>query len=286
MGLGVGVAVPLLDYYRVLGVPRTASQVQIVCAFRELARQTHPDLNPNEPPSGKRFIIVYTAYEVLKNPEARAAYDSRLASLASSNGAAGVRPQQQTRTNGWEARAGARAWDATSAGTRRNNEWRRVNESIEAHDGTTISVVTRDGGNLTLGSGRGKEVKYNGLQCGIYTNCSEIKIDNVVGELTVPEGLDVILQLEIGLGNLVGHVVHGGYIRTKETRVKLDGASIGVSLDLNAVNLHVTGYRPGVRELVNQGHRTFTPPNSPHPLRTLNIESEMGSVRLRYNRER
>src|SRR5579862_1427385 len=62
------------DYYKILGVERTASAEQIKTAYRRLARKFHPDVS-KEPNAEARFKEVQEAYEVLKDPEKRAAYD-------------------------------------------------------------------------------------------------------------------------------------------------------------------------------------------------------------------
>ncbi|MGD0998385.1 MAG: J domain-containing protein [Thermoleophilia bacterium] len=63
------------DYYDVLGVGRDAGDAEIKKSFRALARQFHPDVNPDDPDAEARFKELAEAYEVLSNDQSRAAYD-------------------------------------------------------------------------------------------------------------------------------------------------------------------------------------------------------------------
>lgn len=63
------------DYYRILGVPRDAKAPAIKKAYRRLARQYHPDVNPGDRSAEERFKKVQHAYDVLSDPKKRAMYD-------------------------------------------------------------------------------------------------------------------------------------------------------------------------------------------------------------------
>lgn len=63
------------DYYDLLGVDRGVDEKSLKSAFRKMAMQHHPDRNPDNPEAEKKFKQINEAYEVLKDPQKRAAYD-------------------------------------------------------------------------------------------------------------------------------------------------------------------------------------------------------------------
>jgi curved DNA-binding protein len=64
-----------IDYYKTLGITKSASEADIKKAYRKLARKYHPDLNPNDKVAEKNFKNINEANEVLSNPENRKKYD-------------------------------------------------------------------------------------------------------------------------------------------------------------------------------------------------------------------
>jgi len=62
------------DYYEILGVPKTASEIELKSAYRKQALQWHPDRNKSPEAEGK-FKEINEAYEILSNKDKRAAYD-------------------------------------------------------------------------------------------------------------------------------------------------------------------------------------------------------------------
>ena len=61
------------DYYEILGVSRDASDKDIKSAFRRLARELHPDVNPDDPTAEERFKEAKEAFEVLSDQRKRSA---------------------------------------------------------------------------------------------------------------------------------------------------------------------------------------------------------------------
>ena len=64
-----------IDYYKILGIDKTATSKDIKNAYRKMARKFHPDLNPNDSDAKKNFQQINEANEVLSDPEKRKKYD-------------------------------------------------------------------------------------------------------------------------------------------------------------------------------------------------------------------
>lgn len=78
------------DLYEVLGVKKNATQEEIKKAYRKLARQYHPDANPNDPKAEEKFKEISNAYEVLSDPEKRKQYDAGTMFFGQGAGARGA----------------------------------------------------------------------------------------------------------------------------------------------------------------------------------------------------
>src|SRR5580658_5820164 len=63
------------DFYEVLGVDRNADMEEVKKAYRKLALKYHPDRNPNDKAAEEKFKELGHAYEILSDPQTRAAYD-------------------------------------------------------------------------------------------------------------------------------------------------------------------------------------------------------------------
>jgi len=71
----------VIDYYKVLGIKRTASKSEVKSAYRKLARLRHPDVNRGSESAAHEFALLSKAYRVLMDPQERAFYDEKLTSI-------------------------------------------------------------------------------------------------------------------------------------------------------------------------------------------------------------
>src|SRR5579871_843167 len=101
------------DYYKVLGVQKTATTDEINKAYRRLARKYHPDLNPGDKAAETRFKEINEAHEVLSDQEKRQKYDA----LGSSWGRPGFDIHSYTRAARQRARTGVGTAPGEAAGS-------------------------------------------------------------------------------------------------------------------------------------------------------------------------
>jgi molecular chaperone DnaJ len=82
------------DYYAILGVTTSTSDDEIKKAYRKLAKQYHPDRNPDKPAAAEKFKEVAEAYDVLSDPDKRRKYDQlrRFGGMGGLGGSGGFRP--------------------------------------------------------------------------------------------------------------------------------------------------------------------------------------------------
>jgi curved DNA-binding protein CbpA len=67
----------VVDYYKILGVKRTATAAEIKSAYRRLARERHPDVNGGSEHAARKFALLALAYRTLSDPQERAAFDAK-----------------------------------------------------------------------------------------------------------------------------------------------------------------------------------------------------------------
>ncbi|MBD3862195.1 DnaJ C-terminal domain-containing protein [Olleya marilimosa] len=96
----------VIDYYKTLGISKTASDRDIKKAYRKLARKYHPDLNPNDKEAEKKFKEINEANEVLSNPENRKKYDQYGAHWKNSEAYEQAKQQQQQQQRAYQGQAG------------------------------------------------------------------------------------------------------------------------------------------------------------------------------------
>jgi curved DNA-binding protein len=162
-----------VDYYKLLGVNKTATTKEIKNAYRKLARKYHPDLNPNDKDAKRKFQEINEAQEVLSDPVKRKKYDQYGKDWNQSDQFEKQRQQQQ------------------QAGSRRT----RQTDSASFNDFSDFFESM-----FGEGSGRSRQVKYRGedytaeLQLDLIdaykTHQQTLTVNDKKIRITVPAGIE------------------------------------------------------------------------------------------------
>src|SRR5215217_3980551 len=132
-----------IDYYKVLGLDKSASDKDIKNAYRKFARKYHPDLNPNDAEANKKFQQINEANEVLSDAEKRKKYDKYGENWQ--HGEAYEQAQQQQRQQRQYGGGGAQAFDFEGFG-----------------NGGDFSDFFQSMFGGASGGGRGRQTRYRG----------------------------------------------------------------------------------------------------------------------------
>ncbi len=168
------------NYYDILGVSKSASESDLKSAFRKLAMQYHPDKNPGDAEAEKKFKEINEAYEVLKDPQKKAMYDS--GAYNASSGGAGFGGNSGFRGfggfEGFEGDLGS-IFDDLFGGNRstRTSNVRKGNDLLynlsisleEAYTGLDKEITINALSKCSLCNGKGTEGDLE------YINCSTCK---------------------------------------------------------------------------------------------------------------
>ncbi|HEY0977676.1 MAG TPA: J domain-containing protein [Flavobacteriales bacterium] len=221
-----------VDYYKVLGLERSAGADAIKSAYRKLARKYHPDLNPNDTEAKRKFQEINEAQEVLSDPDSRRKYDKYGEHWKHADQ---IEAQEKQRAQqGAGGSGGAFTGDAGFG------------------DGSTMSEEEMNDlfGNLFGGRGRGRrEVKYRGpdyraesqldLMGARTTHQQTLTVNGKQLRITVPAGVEDGQTIRIpGQG---GAGVNGGppgdlyltFVVQEHPRFKRVGADLYTTASIN-----------------------------------------------------
>ena len=166
-----------IDYYKVLGIDKKASEKDIKNSYRKLARKYHPDLNPNNKEANKNFQQINEANEVLSNAEKRKKYDLHGEHWQHAE------EYEQAQKNQKSRRPGPSAYDYESSG--QAGDFSDFFESMFGNSG---------------GPRRGRETKYRGqdyqselhlnLQDTLQTHTQILTVNGKNIRITIPAGIE------------------------------------------------------------------------------------------------
>ncbi|MRJ11545.1 J domain-containing protein [Ornithobacterium rhinotracheale] len=197
-----------IDYYKILGLDKNASEADIKKAYRKLARKYHPDLNPNDKEAQQKFQQLNEANEVLSNPENRKKYDEYGENWKHAEEIEKMRQQQQARGGGGNPFGGGQAWSESYNG---NFEEGNFSDFFSDLFGGRAGGSTHFGGSSRARKFRGQDLSAE-LQLNmrdVYTTQKrELNVNGKKIRITIPAGVEDGQKIKLkGYG---GEGVNGG----------------------------------------------------------------------------
>ncbi|CBY43690.1 unnamed protein product [Oikopleura dioica] len=117
------------DYYAVLGVTQAATEKDVIKAYRKLAKEKHPDKNPNDPKAKENFIKLKDAFDFLKDAGKRREYDNQRAQAKRDRERYAAFSAQYNQMAGpkgaYQARADESEWEALNRGEAYYTQWKK-----------------------------------------------------------------------------------------------------------------------------------------------------------------
>jgi curved DNA-binding protein len=217
-----------IDYYKILGIDKSATEAEVKKAFRKLARKYHPDLNPNDKEAEQKFKEINEANEVLSHPENRKKYDQYGEDWKHSEEFEKARQQQSQR--GSQQGGGFGGFEGFSGGG-------DYSDFFESLFGGRSAGGRRRTTN-TKGTDFNAELQLD-LKDVYTTHKRELTINGKKIRLTIPAGVENGQQIKIG--GLGGEGMNGGpkgdlYITftiTNHTKFKLDKHNLYSTVDID-----------------------------------------------------
>ena len=184
---------PFIDYYKILGVDKSASDKDIKNAYRKLARKYHPDLNPNDTEANKKFQQLNEANEVLSDPEKRKKFDKYGENWQ--NGEAYEQAQQQQRQQRSYGGGGGQSFDFDGFGS-----------------GDNFSDFFQSMFGGAAGGGRGRQTKYRGQDHNAELQLELSQISETHKQTLSVNGKNIRITIPAGVenGQTIKIAGHGG----------------------------------------------------------------------------
>ena len=215
-----------VDYYKILGVSKTATQEEIKSAYRKLARKLHPDLNPNDKDAKKKFQEINEANEVLSNPENRKKYDQYGKDWQHSDQFEQAQRQRQNNSG---------------------NSQQYYGEGFGGSDFSDFFESMFDG--RTSGFGGGRKTKYKGqdfnaemqlsLHDAFHTHQQTLSVNGKNLRITIPAGIENGQTIKIaghgGPGSNGGPAgdLYITFLIANDPKFKRDGIDLYTTADLD-----------------------------------------------------